>query len=555
MRFGGSTPAGKPDWSARGREARTLAIFRTMSETTATGSAESLSPILSREAAFGTTALLGGLTAFKLLIQLAGISRYGFFRDELYYLACGEHLAWGYVDQPPLIALVAWLARHLFGNSIVAARLFPVLAGAAVVGITGLFARELGGGRLAQFLAAAAILFAPACLAFSSFLSMNALEPLFWLLCAWLVLRVVKGASAKLWLVFGVVAGVALENKHTMLVFGFALVVGLLLSGEHRLFRSKWIWIGALVALALFLPNLLWEGRHGWPQIEVVRNAQRLKNMPVSPLRFLVEQVLFLHPLAMPLWVGGFAWYFLDREVRRFRFLAWAYLIVLAIFISLGGKTYYALPAYPFLVAAGGVAFEAFVESPNRRWLRIAYPVLLVLGGVATIPFGVPVLSVDTFLRYSQAMPDSFRVRTERDAPVLLPQLYADMFGWDNMAATVARVYRQLPNSERANCAILAGNYGEAGAIDYYGPALNMPKAISGHNSYFYWGTQGYSGSCVILFGERATEYKSFFADVEQVTTITSPHAMAVEQNLPVYICRRPRAPLSVLWPNFKMII
>jgi hypothetical protein len=539
----------------RGRKARTRAIFRPMSETTATESAASLTPILSREAAFGTAALLGGLTAFKLLIQFAGISRYGFFRDELYYLACSEHLAWGYVDQPPLIAFVGWLARHLFGNSLVAARLFPVLAGAAVVRITGLFARELGGGRLAQFLAAAAILLAPACLAFSSFLSMNAFEPLFWLLCAWLALRVVKGASPKLWLAFGVVAGIGIENKHTMLVFGFALVAGLLLSGEQRLFRSKWIWVGALAALVLFLPNLLWEARHGWPQIEVVRNAQRLKNLPVSPLRFLVEQVLFLHPLAMPLWVGGLVWYFREGEGRRFRFLGWAYLIVLAIFIFLGGKTYYALPAYPFLMAAGGVALEKFVETPKRRWLRIAYPVLLVLGGVATIPFGVPVLSVDAFLRYSQAMPDSFRVRTERDAPVPLPQLYADMFGWDNMAATISGVYRRLPGPERASCAILAGNYGEAGAIDYYGPDLGLPKAISGHNSYFYWGPRGYSGSCVILFGERATEYKSFFADVEQVATITSPHAMVGEQNLPVYLCRRPRASLAVLWPHLKMII
>src|SRR6202023_3955200 len=216
-----------------GKGSQHIALLQPMSETTATESpTRFLVPTVSREDSFSTLALFAGMAAFKLLVQFAGISRYGFFRDELYYMACGQHLAWGYVDQPPFIAFVAWLARHLFGNSLVSVRLFPVLAGAAVVGFTGLFARELGGGRLAQFLAAAAILFAPACLAFSSFLSMNALEPLFWLLCAWLVLRVVKGASAKLWLVFGIVAGVALENKHTMLVFGFALVVGLLLSGE-----------------------------------------------------------------------------------------------------------------------------------------------------------------------------------------------------------------------------------------------------------------------------------------------------------------------------------
>ncbi len=197
-------------------------------------------------------------------------------------MACGEHLAWGYVDQPPLIAFVAWIVRHLFGNSLVAMRLFPVLAGAAVVWLTGVLARDLGGGRLAQFLAATAILFAPANLAFDSFFSMNAFEPLFWLLCARIVVRIVKGASPKLWLAFGVVAGIGLENKHSMLVFGFALAVGLLLSGEARLFGSKWIWIAALIAFLLFSPNLIWEARHGWPQIEVVRNAQRFKNVDVS---------------------------------------------------------------------------------------------------------------------------------------------------------------------------------------------------------------------------------------------------------------------------------
>ena len=212
---------------------------------------------------------------------------------------------------------------------------------------TGRIAAELGGGLFAQFLAAIAILLAPSYLAFDAFLSMNAFEPLFWLLCAWIAIRIVKGASPRLWLLFGVVAGLGLENKHSMLVFGFALVVGLLLSGQARLFRSPWIWIGAAVALAIFLPNLLWEARNGWPQVEVVRNAQQFKNEAISPQQFLFEQVLFLQPLALPVWLSGLWWYFAALEGKRFRFLGWAYLFVLAIFIVLGGKSYYALPVYP----------------------------------------------------------------------------------------------------------------------------------------------------------------------------------------------------------------
>ncbi len=507
-------------------------------------------------AALSATLVLTGLAVAKVLLQFSGIRHYGFFRDELYYMACGEHLAWGYVDQPPLIALLAWLARHLLGNSIFSIRLLPVLAGAAVVFLTGILARELGGGRFAQFLAATAMLFAPAYLAFDSFFSMNAFEPVFWLLCAWIAVRIVRGASPRLWLAFGAVGGLGLENKHTMLVFGFAIVAGLVFTGELKLFRSRWIWIGGLIALALFLPNVLWEARHGWPQIEVVRNAQIYKNVAISPLRFLGEQIAFLHPFALPLWLGGLVWYFIGPEGKRFRFLGLAYLIVLAIFMFLGGKSYYPLPVYPLLMAAGGVAFEKFSESSARGWLRVAFPALIVVGGLIALPFGVPMLPVETFLRYSQLLPYSSVVKTERDALYApLPQLYADMFGWDTMAQTVAQVYQHLPEADRSGCAILAGNYGEAGAIDHYGPALGLPKALSGHNSYFYWGPRGYSGGCVIVFGERSEEFIKLFGDVQQAATITSPHAMPNEQSVPVYVCRKPIAPLDVLWPRFKMII
>lgn len=514
-----------------------------------------LSRLFTRDAAVGGTAIIVGLTLAKLILQFLGIHHYGFFRDEFYYLACGEHLARGYVDQPPLIAFVAWLARHLFGDSIVSIRLFPVLAGAATIFLTGLFARELGGGRLAQFLAAVAILFAPFFLAIDSFLSMNAFEPVFWLLCAWIAVRIVKGASPRLWLLFGAVAGIGLENKHTMLVFGFALVAGLLLSGRGDLFHSKWIWLGGLTALAVFLPNLLWEARHGWPQIEVVRNAQLFKNVEVGPLRFLYEQVLFLHPVALPVWLAGLAWYFFARDAKPFRFLGWTYLIVLAIFMAFHGKPYYPLPIYPLLLAAGGVAFEKYVEPHPRRWLKFAYPVLLILAGLITVPFGVPVLPVATFLQYSEIVPLAHSVKVERDATAALPQIYADMLGWDRMADTIATVYHSLPATEQVGCAILAGNYGEAGAIDYYGPKLGLPKAIGGHNSYFFWGPRNYSGACVILFGERAEVYKNYFEDVERAATISTPLAMPSERSLNVYICRKPRAPLSRLWPRFKLII
>jgi hypothetical protein len=510
---------------------------------------------LRRDVAVRSRVMLFGLACGKLLIQLAGINHYGFFRDELYYMACGQHLAWGYVDQPPLVAFVALLARHALGTSLFATRLLPVWAGAVVVYATGRVAAELGGGLFAQFLAAIAILLAPAYLAFDTFLSMNAFEPLFWLLCAWIAIRILKGASPRLWLLFGAVAGLGLENKHSMLVFGFALVAGLVISGQARLFRSPWIWFGAVLALAIFLPNLLWESRNGWPQIEVVRNAQQFKNEAISPVQFLFEQVLFLQPLTLPVWLAGLWWYFRAAEGKCFRFLGWAYVFVLAIFIVLGGKSYYALPVYPVLMAAGGVALEGFFTAPARRWAAVAYSALLIVASLVTLPFGAPIMPVDTFLRYTTLLPYANSVKTERDSTTELPQLYADMFGWENMATQIASVYHELPQSEQAGCAILAGNYGEAGAIDHYGPALGLPAAISGHNSYYYWGPRAYTGACVILFGERADELKDLFSDVQFVGTITDPHAAVAERNVHVYVCRKPRAPLADLWPHFKLII
>jgi dolichyl-phosphate-mannose-protein mannosyltransferase len=501
------------------------------------------------------TRLLLGLAAVRLAIQFAGINHYGFFRDELYYMACGEHLAWGYVDQPPLIALLAWLVRHTMGDSMLALRLLPALAGAATVFLTGVLARELGGGRFAQLLAAAALLFAPAYLAFDSFFSMNAFEPLFWIVCAILATRIVKGASPQLWIAFGVVAGIGLENKHTMLLFGFALIAGLLISGHAKILRSPWIWIGGAVALVIFLPNLVWEASHGWPQIQVVRNAQHFKNVTIGPLGFIWDDVLFLHPVTLPIWGTGLAWLLFAEGAKRYRFLGVTFLIVLGAFILLGGKSYYALPAYPLLLAAGGVALENYLARPGLAWLKVAYPALLVIAGLVTIPFGVPVLPVDTFLRYSQLLPYASEVKTERDATAALPQLYADMFGWDTMAGSVASVYHALSAAEQANCAILAGNYGEAGAIDYYGPKLGLPKALSGHNSYFYWGPRDYSGSCVIVFGERSDEFKALFAESTIVATTSNPHGMPNEQRVPIYLCRKPRAPVAELWPHFKMII
>jgi hypothetical protein len=495
------------------------------------------------------------LAGAKLLLHFAAGGHYGYFRDELYYIACGNHLAWGYIDQPPLVAVLARLSRWLLGDSLFAIRFSPALAGAGEIFLTGWIARELGGESRAQFLAALAALLAPAFLALDSFYSMNAFEPVFWMLCVVLVIRIVKGADHRLWVAIGAIGGLGSLNKYPILAFGFCLVVALLVTRARSVLRSRWVWIGGLIALAIALPNLLWQWQHHWPQIETVRNAQVLKNVPVGAAQFVFELVLFLHPIALPVWLAGLGWLLFSRRGRRFRFLGWSFVFFLAVVILLHGKSYYILPAFPMLLAAGGVAIAEWFGSPHRRWIVPVYASILIAAGLITLPFGVPILPVDTFLRYQAALPYTRPVKLEKDATGPLPQLYADMMGWDEMVSTVARVYHSLPAADQPKCAILVGNYGEAGAIDLLGGKLGLPKAISGHNNYYLWGPRDYSGEVVISLGVEYQTLQELFAEITPAATIANPLGMPVESNLPVYICRRPKAPLSQMWPRLKYYI
>jgi 4-amino-4-deoxy-L-arabinose transferase-like glycosyltransferase len=306
--------------------------------------------------------------------------QYGYFRDELYYAACGQHLAWGYVDQAPLIAVVARLTRALFGDSLRALRFFPALSAGAKVLLTGWMVRELGGRRYAQVLAAVAILICPIYLTMDNFLSMNAFEPVFWMLCAAIAMRIASEGRQRLWLFFGLVAGVGLLNKQSMLFFGFGFLLALLASRQRRLLRGPWIWLGGLIAFLIFLPNLVWESRHHWPTLEILQNVDRIKNAHVSWLDFIAEQALLVHPVAAPICLVGI-WYFLrSREGEAYRFLGWTYLFVLAEFLVLRGRIYYLAPAYPMLFAAGAVKIEAWIERLQKDWLRTAVLAPLILG-------------------------------------------------------------------------------------------------------------------------------------------------------------------------------
>ncbi|MGI9107404.1 MAG: glycosyltransferase family 39 protein [Pyrinomonadaceae bacterium] len=487
----------------------------------------------------------------KLLIHFLTSGRYGYFRDELYYLACGEHLDWGYVDHAPLVGLVARLSRELFGDSLFAIRLFPALAGALKVLLTGLIARELGGRRLAVALACLCVLIAPVYLVADYLLSMNAFEPLFWMGAAYAIILVIKRQEPRYWLLFGLLAGLGLENKHSMLFFGFGIFVGLLVTPARRALFSKWFWLGGALAASIFLPNLIWEYRHDWATIELLANVGKTgKNVRLSPLEFVGQQILIMHPLTAPVWLAGLWFLLFDGAGRRYRPLGVAYLVVLSMLILLKGKNYYLQPVYPMLFAGGGVLFERLCGRRYFGWLKIAYPLLLLIGGALLAPLALPLLPVETFLQYERALGIE-PPKTEVGHQGALPQHFGDQFGWPEMVAEVARIYHSLPPEERARAGIYANNYGEAGAIDFFGSRYGLPKAVSPHQSYFLWGPRGVTGEVLILLQSKRADAERLCSSVEEAAVLNHPYAMA-EERYRIFICRDLKRPLAEIWPKLK---
>jgi hypothetical protein len=486
--------------------------------------------------------------------------RYGYFRDELYYAACGQHLAWGYVDHAPLIAAIARLSRALFGDSLRALRVFPALSSGAKILLTGWIVRELGGHRYAQVLAGTAMLLCPIYLTMDSFLSMNAFEPVLWMLCVAIALRIIRTGQQRLWLVFGLVAGIGILNKHSTLLFGFSIFFGLLVTKQRRLFQNVWIWAGALIAFLIFLPNLLWEIDNHWATPEILQNVDRYKNAHVSWLGFIGQQALLIHPLATPICLAGL-WYFLwSREGREYRFLGWSYLFLLFQFLIFRGRIYYLAPVYPMFFAAGAVAIESWIEAlqnkmedrgRNWNWIRAAILAPLAVGGLVAAPLAVPILPLDTAAAYANFW-DVNRVRVEVEPSGKLPQLFADMIGWQHQVDVVAGVFRSLPADDRTKAAILAKNYGQAGAIEYFGPSYGLPRPISGHNNYYLWGPQHYTGEVVISVGIPIETLQPFFSRIELAGTIQNEYAIPEENNIPIYICREPKMTLQKAWPLLK---
>ena len=502
-------------------------------------------------ALLGANALLFLLAFVKFAIHMLVSDNYGYFRDELYYMAAGRHLAFGYVDFPPFIAVLARLVHLTLGDSLIALHLLPAIAGALVVWLTGLTARELGGGRFAQCLAALASLVAVAYLGIDSIFSMDPFDELWWTLAAYVLIVLIKRRQPRLWLLFGLICGIGLTTKVTMLFFGFAVVVGLLLTSKRALLGTRWAWLGGAIAVALFAPYALWNLANGFPTVEFWSHYGG-KLVDISPVTFLAQQILGMNPVTLPLWLGGLYFFFFTKEGAELRNLGWTWVVLYVMFTISGAKFYFLAPAYPMLLAAGAVAFDRAWRRQDWSWMRPAYLGILLLGGVALAPAALPLLPPATFGQVYGFLGGDAGVQDERHQAAVLPQWLADRFGWDTMVTQVARVYDNLPAKDRAEACIFTDNYGEAGAIDFFGPPDGLPGAISGHNNYFLWGPGRCTGQVVISVGVSRSDLELSFGDITAVGETACQNCMPDENQAPLFVSRQPKQRIGGLWPNVK---
>jgi hypothetical protein len=498
--------------------------------------------------------LVGPVAAAKLVLQLLWSDGYGYFRDELYYLACARHLAWGYVDHPPLSVAVLAVEHAALGDSRFALRLVPALAGTAVVLLTGWLARELGGGRVAMVLAAIAALVAPDYLAVSHFYSMNALDLVFWTGAVCIVARILRdppAASARPWALLGLVLGLGVLDKASVLWLIGGLAVGLLATRHRRLLATPGPWLAILLAAVFVAPHVLWQIDHGWPTREFVQHATEDKMAAVSPLSFLRAQVDDMHPLNAFLWIPGLGALLAWKRLEAFRPLGIAYAAVFALLvINQKSRAGYLSPMYPVLFGAGAVYVEALTR--RRRWIAIGFAVLLLLTGAVIAPLALPVLPIDAYVTYAATLgqkPES----DEKKEMGPLPQLYADMFGWQEMTDAVAAVVASLSPDERAHAVIRANDYGQAGALQELGHEL--PPVACGHNNYWLWGPGDPSPSVEVRFGHEESVRQwvpDVYDDCERRGVFESPWVMPYENHLVLYVCRGPHEPLGDRWPKVK---
>jgi len=480
--------------------------------------------------ALGPVLAIAGLLT-GVLIALSG--RYGYHRDELYFIVCGQHLAWGYPDQPPFVPLLARLMTDLAAGSLVLLRLPSALAGGALVVLTGLVTRELGGRRSAQLLAAAVIAIAPVVTGASHLLSTTTFDLPAWALLCLILLRILRTGNDRLWPVAGLVAGAGLLDTDLVAFLILAVVVGLAVAGPRRVYRSGWFYAGGAIALALWSPYLAWQGSHGWPELAVAHSIAAGRSGTSAPWWLIVPEQLVLVPVYFaPVWIAGLVRLFRDPVLRWCRAVGVAYPVLAAAFMVTGGKPYYLAGMFPVLLAAGAQPTVDWVARARRPRGRLLAAGLALT--VLELPITLPVLPVSVV----------------HDTPIVALNYDAgETIGWPAFVAEIGAVYRSLPARQRATAIVLTSNYGEAGAVDRFGRADGLPAAYSGHNAFWYWGPPPASAATAVVVGYARAQL-GFCRSVRLAAYLNNRERVRdQEQGAPVWICRPDRS-WAAIWPS-----
>jgi hypothetical protein len=491
----------------------------------------------------------------KFFLQLTALFQpdYGLFRDELYYLACTKHLAWGFVDHPPFSIAILWAWISIAGNSLISLRIIAALIGTLPVALSGLITRQLGGEWKAQALACFAVLFSPVQIGIASFYSMNVIEYALMLLLVWILLRIIQEQKSSHWIPFGILLGVGIMNKHTFAVLAGFLLIGLLFSPSRKELLKRYFWIGLGAAFLIVLPNLIWQISNNFLSLEFYKNASALKNSPTPPLKIIIDQLISSNPIAGILWVTGLAWFLRAKERSEYRTLGIAFLLMLAMMIAAQSNRMDRIALYiPVLVAGGAVVWERLNAKRFMKWLIPATVILLFIVGLASLPIVFPVMSPSGTANYIQkiGMQPSF----EKGISAKLPQNLADRFGWKELADSVASVIQKLPEQERKSAVLIGQNYGHAGALEYYEKSWQWPRVISGHNSYWLWGP-GEQAEVYIIIGRSRSDLEKSFEDIQLISSTSSGWQMNYECNRPIWVCRKPKVKIADVWEKIKMFI
>lgn len=484
-------------------------------------------------------------TMLLAVIYFTIASRYDIFRNELYFIVCGRHPSFGYADLPPLVPLIA-AATQIFGINVWLLRIPAIFATLALIPLTALLARELGGGKSSAWMAAVAVAMAPVLLAIGTNLGTETFEPLGWTLCAWLLARAVtrKEPSAAIWA--GVVAGITFESKYGIAIWLIGLAIGIVATSARRILAWPQFWYGIAAAIVIGTPSLIWQQLHGWPFLASIHYATAHRNLTGTPLRFEIGQIFAMGWPMAPLWIAGVIAPFFVERLKPARFLSIAFIIATAIIIYSRGKGYYLAPAYPTMFAAGAVACEQLIAWMRALWFWLAFALAIPI-----LPVVLPILDPPALAHYldkSHLRPRPVEVEGI-GAP--LTHIFSDEVGWRAMEQQVAAVYRALPPEDRARAAVMTANYGEAAALDVYGRADGLPPALCGQLQYYFWGPRGYDGSVIIQVNGDPDAWITICRESKVVGSFGAPYTMPYE-NGPIILCRGLHPPLPEMWNRFK---